>query len=268
MSATSECPEERLEGGRLSYVVRVGDTVRRAAQPWSGEVQRLLAHVRSRGFTLAPEPLGFDDGGREVVRYVEGDTLATVKPWPGSVWSDELLVDVGRAVATYHRAVADFVPSPGARWQYRPRVLEPGEVICHHDFAPYNAVFHGGRLLGVLDWEGAGPGTVREELAFLAWQWAPLHPPTREVGSDASPEGIDPGARLRRLLDSYGYDEREGFVDAVIDRVEISRSGIESSAAAGSPAHRRLLEEGHTRDMARLIAHLDRIRPALQARIE
>lgn len=158
-------------------MTRIGDTVHRAPRPWSVEVQRLLAHVRDRGFLLAPEPLGFDDHGREVVRYIEGDTSATVSPWPGPLWSDELLVDVGRSMADYHRAVSDFVPSPSAAWQYRPRQLDDGEIICHHDFAPYNAVFRGERLFGIVDWEGAGPGTVEEEIAFLAWQWVPLHAP-------------------------------------------------------------------------------------------
>ena len=56
-------------------------------------MQRLLAHVRSRGFLLVPESLGFDEQGREVLHHIEGDTAATVTPWPGLLWSDELLAD-------------------------------------------------------------------------------------------------------------------------------------------------------------------------------
>jgi len=44
------------------------------------------------------------------VRYIDGDTSATVSPWPGPLWSDELLIEAGKTVADYHRAVADFVP--------------------------------------------------------------------------------------------------------------------------------------------------------------
>lgn len=248
-------------------VMRAGDTVRREAKPWSTEVQRLLAHVRSRGFLLAPEPLGFDEQDREVLRYIEGDSSASVTPWPGSLWSDALLVEVGKAVAAYHRAVEDFVPSNDAHWQYRPRALQPGEIICHHDFAPYNAVFKASHLLGMVDWESAGPGTVQEEIAFLAWQWTPLLPPQREVVDGTDPN-VDPVARLRLLLDSYGYQERSGLIDAVIDRVEISRSGIEEQAAAGGPAFITLRDEGHTRDMAALIRHREKNRRLLQSSIE
>jgi hypothetical protein len=247
--------------------MRAGDTVRREAKPWSAEVQRLLAHVRSRGFLLAPEPLGFDEKGREVLRYIEGDSSASVTPWPETLWSDALLVEVGKAVAAYHRAVEDFVPSNDADWQYRPRALQPGEIICHHDFAPYNAVFKGSHLLGMVDWESAGPGTVREEIAFLAWQWTPLHPPQREV-RDGSDPNVDRVVRLRLLLDSCGYRDRSGLIDAIIERVEISRSGIEEQAAAGGLPYIALRDEGHTRDMASLIRHLEKDRRSLQSAIE
>ncbi len=260
-------PEVRLAGGRLTVVTRIGDTVHRASKPWSADVQRLLAHVRERGFLLAPEPLGFDDQGREVVRYIEGETAATVSPWPGALWSDALLVDVGVAMSAYHQAVRDFVPSPTAKWQYRPRPLEPGEIICHHDFAPYNAVFRDSRLLGIVDWEGAGPGTVQEEIAFLAWQWVPLHPP-EESRRDGSDPQVDQAKRLRLLLDSYGYQRREGLIDAVIDRIEISRSGIDDRAALGEAPFVALRHEGYTREMVALIAHLERNGRSLQSSIE
>lgn len=264
---TRDPHEERLSGGKRTVVVRSRDTVRRPAQPWNNDVQQLLSHVRDRGFLLAPEPRGFDERGREVLSYIEGDTSATVTPWPGSLWSDELLVDVGRAVAAYHRAVTDFVPAETAHWQYRPRPLQPGEIICHHDFAPYNAVFKGTRLLGIIDWDAAGPGTVEEEVAFLAWQWAPLGPLDlkEKIGCDRQ---IDEVARVRLLLASYDYQRREGLIDAVIERIEISRFGIEERASAGDAADVSLQVDGYTRDMERQIRYLMERRRELQAAIE
>ena len=263
----SDSREERLPGGRLTLVLRAGDKVLRQSKPWSHDVQRLLSHVRSRGFLLAPEPLGFDELGRDVVRYIEGDTSATVTPWPGSLWSDELLVEVGTTVAEYHRAVADYIPSEVVHWQYRPRALGRGEIICHHDFAPYNGVFRGNHLLGMVDWESAGPGTIQEEIAFLAWQWVPLSPPEREVKTGSDPN-VDQVARLRLLLDSYGFEDRTGLVQAIIDRVEISRSGIEERASEGRLPYLELRNEGHTRDMESLIRHLEENRRKLQSAIE
>jgi hypothetical protein len=259
--------EERLPGGRLTTVMRNGDTVRRPGQPWNKDVHELLQHVRDRGFLLAPEPQGFDEQGREILSYIEGDTSAAVTPWPGPLWSDELLADVGRAVAGYHRAVADFIPDANARWQYRPRPLEAGEIICHHDFAPYNAVFNDHQLLGIIDWDGAGPGTVQEELAFLAWQWVPLGPPDLKEHVGCDPQ-IDEVARLRLLLDSYGYQDRAGLIDAVIERIEISRSGIEERAAVGDPPYVSLRDEGYTRGMERTIQYLIERGSHFQTKIE
>lgn len=247
--------------------MRLGETVRRPGQRWNEDVHQLLQHVRHRGFLLAPEPRGFDEHGREVLSYIEGETSASVTPWPGPLWSDGLLGQVGRTVAQYHRAVADFVPRAHASWQYRPRPLEPGEIICHHDFAPYNAVFRGEQLLGVIDWDGAGPGTIEEEIAFLAWQWVPLVPTDLKEHVGCDPR-IDEGARLRLLLDNYGYTSRLGLIDAVIERVEVSRSGIEERAAAGDPPYIALRDEGYTRGMERTIHYLIERRGWLHSEIE
>jgi hypothetical protein len=263
----SDQPEERLAGGKLTVVMRAGDTVRRPGNPWSGDVQRLLSHVRQKGFLLAPEPRGFDEKGREVLSYIEGYTSGSMVNWPGSLWSDGLLAHVGKAVAAYHRAVSDFVPEGVAHWQYRPRQLEQGEIICHHDFAPYNAVFNGDRLLGIIDWDGAGPGTVREEIAFLAWQWVPLGPSDIKSKIGCNPE-IDEVARLRLLLASYGYEDRAGLINSVIERAETSRLGIEEYAAAGDPAYIALRDEGYPREIERIIRHLEDVGRNLQAAIE
>jgi hypothetical protein len=51
--------ETPLSGGNMSSgVVRVGDTVRRPAGPWTPAVHALLAHLHEAGFRCAPRPLG------------------------------------------------------------------------------------------------------------------------------------------------------------------------------------------------------------------
>jgi hypothetical protein len=67
--------EERLEGGNVGGAVRVGDTVRRSAGPWTPAVHALLAHLAGTGFTGAPRPLGFDEQGREVLTFLEGESV-------------------------------------------------------------------------------------------------------------------------------------------------------------------------------------------------
>jgi hypothetical protein len=66
--------EERLDGGNIGGAVRAGDTVRRAAGPWTPAVHALLAHLAAKAFAGAPRPLGFDERGREVLTFLEGGT--------------------------------------------------------------------------------------------------------------------------------------------------------------------------------------------------
>ena len=104
-----------LPGGRMtSGIVRIGDRVRRPAGPWTPAVHALLAHLAARGFTGAPRPLGFDEQGREVLTFLEGETVGGRKPRPAWVHAEETLVQVARWMRAYHQAVADFVPPPGA----------------------------------------------------------------------------------------------------------------------------------------------------------
>src|SRR5215813_6750985 len=46
--------ERRLPGGRSFGAVRVGDEVRRPAQPWTATVHSVLAHLEDGGFDGAP----------------------------------------------------------------------------------------------------------------------------------------------------------------------------------------------------------------------
>jgi hypothetical protein len=252
-----------LTGGTLTSVVRVGDTVRRPVKPWTPAVHAVLRHVRERGFDLAPEPLGFDDAGREMVTYIPGATVGWSLPWPDWIRHEELLEEVGAAMRRYHQAIADFRPAQPVRWQTGLAALRPSELVCHHDLAPYNVVVADRRLQGIIDWDLAGPGTAVSDLAFVAWQWVPLHGPlvTRFLGWAPPPDRIQ---RLRLLLEAYGLDDRSGFIDAVAARVAYNRDVMIGKAAAGDEAYQRLVEQGHIGGMDEALAFLTEHGPRLQ----
>lgn len=64
--------EVDLSGGRVTPgVVRVGMTVRRPTGKYSPFVHALLALLADAGFDRSPRFHGFDDGGREILDYVE-----------------------------------------------------------------------------------------------------------------------------------------------------------------------------------------------------
>ena len=106
--------EELLATGGVTEVVRVAGTVRRTPRPSTASVHALLRHVRTRGFLEVPQPLGWDDRGREVLSYVEGDVPDD--PLPAEATTVEVLGSLARLVRRLHDAVADFVPPADARW--------------------------------------------------------------------------------------------------------------------------------------------------------
>lgn len=257
MPAEEEVP---LSGGTQNPVVRVGNTVRRRPGPWTPAIHDLLRHARDHGFELAPEPLGFDDQGREVLRYIEGDTVGWALPWPAWIRSDEMLVEVGRGLGRYHRSVADF-PAADRTWQSPPPVDRTGPcIVAHNDLAPYNVVVADGRLAGVIDWDLAGPGTTRSDLAFVAWQWVPLHGPfVTSLMGWAEP---DRGERLHLLLEAYAAEATldwgtgAGFIDSVIERIRYNRTVMLEQAAAGDAAYQALVDQGHVGGMDEALAFL------------
>jgi aminoglycoside phosphotransferase (APT) family kinase protein len=252
-----------LTGGRLSQVARVGDTVRRTAGPWTPGVHALLRHLRERGFDLAPDPLGIDDRGREILGYVEGDTVALGDWWPAWVWSEQLMVDVAAATARFHQAVADFRPTGPVRWQFETSTVGAGQVVCHNDIAPYNVVALDGNLRCIIDWDLASPAAPLSDLAFVAWQWTPLHHPrvTRAFGG---PDTTELGRRLAILLDAYGLDDHTDFVEAVIERIRLNRDAMVLRAHQGVPGYRQLVAEHHVTAMDATIDFVDAMRTELE----
>ncbi|MEN3358765.1 MAG: hypothetical protein V7637_2747 [Mycobacteriales bacterium] len=166
---------ERLAGGNAGGTVRVGQTVRRVAGPWTPAVHALLAHLAAKGFVGSPRPLGLDECGRDVVSFLPGLTVGDRRPWPAWTHADGTLDQVARWLRSYHETVADFVPPPGAVWR-EGGTWRPDSIIGHNDAAPYNAVWtRAGELVGFIDWDFAGPVEPDWDLAYAVFSWVPLH---------------------------------------------------------------------------------------------
>lgn len=198
----------------MSAPVRVGATVRRKASPATPVVQRLLAHLRSRGVDLVPEPLGLDRSGVEVLSYIEG--VAGTPPVDPAIATDEALVHAAHALRAVHDASVGF---RGEGWD--PTHMDPTgrvEVWCHNDFAPFNLVYRGSEVVGVIDWDLAAPGRRVWDVAYAAWRLVPLHRPSY-LAHIGWPE-VDPIRRLRLFVDAYdlGADGRAELLDTVAQR--------------------------------------------------
>jgi Phosphotransferase enzyme family len=193
--------EEVLLGGlETGRVLKVGQTVRRAAGPWTPTIQALLAHLHIKGFP-APQPMGLDEQGREVVSFLEG--RASNWPWPAALLDVSGAKQVGALLRRYHAAARDFVPPSPALWRHGPQALAAGEVVLHGDFGPHNLIWSETDVAGVIDFELARPGDPLEDAGFAVIRVAQLRPDemTRPVGFAAPP---DRGARLAAFADGFG----------------------------------------------------------------
>lgn len=248
--------EQELTGGNTTAVVRIGDTVHRAAGPWTPTIQRLLAHVRANGLTEVPEPLGLDEQGREVVSFLPGD--APGWPAPEWLWSEHTLADAGRLLRRFHDATTGFADAD-AEW--RLPAAEPAEVICHNDAAPYNMVFRDGRLVGLIDVDTASPGPRILDLAYLAYRITPLSGGAF-AGAAYDVGHLDPMARLDALTRAYGTPyPRAEVLAAMVEKLRDLAAWSEARADDGGPADLREHAAMYRADADRIAALADSAGP-------
>ena len=256
---------QRMPGGRNDGAVRVGQTVRRRAGTQTPAVHALLRHLEAVGFTGAPRAIGFDDEGREVLTYLNGCTVGNRRPWPAWTHSQAALVAAGRWLRDFHAASRSFVPPPGARWFGDRDDLGPGELVGHHDAAPYNAVWRPtpresdpdhGELVGFVDWDLAHPAEPVRDLAFVLLTWVPLT--ARDVAiADGFPPDVDRAGRLRLLLEAY---EWAGTVEEALAAVRLRAlehaTGLRAAADAGYGPAAALVAEGVAEAFDRAVTEL------------
>ena len=148
-----------------------------------------------------------------------------------------------RWTRAFHTAVAGF-SHPGP-WRFFP-VTGP-TLIGHNDIAPYNVCFDGDELVGVFDWDLAGPSTPLLELAFIAWNCVPLW---RDTGPRTA------ARRLALIAGSYGTVGAREILHAVPPRIQAMLDGIPAAAAAGDEGMANLIAAGEPGRSARPLADL------------
>ncbi|MBW8485398.1 aminoglycoside phosphotransferase family protein [Actinomadura parmotrematis] len=236
--------EKVLQGDAHRRVVRIGDTVRRPAQPWTPTVHALLRHLADAGFEHAPRPLGIDEQGREVLTYIDGDSGPA--GWARAV-DRQGLRNLARLLRDYHDAAQDFTPPPDTLWSTGTSIPSRNDVICHGDFGPWNIVWQGIRPVGIIDWDLARPAPRLHDVAYALEYVTPFRDDPECLRRLHYPAPPDRRARLEDFCAAYGLDSTGGIVDAVIMRQEenaalvrrLARQGIEPQAtwvAEGFPA--------------------------------
>lgn len=227
-------------GGNISAgVVRVGDTVRRPAGPWTPAVHALLRHLEGVGFDRSPRVLGFDERGREVLTYLDGMSLSLDAP--------ELLVSLetvwkaGALAADLTAVLRSFTVPAHAHWWRGSIDPGAGSTIIHNDLAPWNVIVHGDEW-GLIDWDFAGPGRFEWEASYTLHTFGLL--PALDL-SDAEvvarTRSFGDGARL-------STSALTDVLRLVPLRTRANAEMIERLAAAGHPGYVAVERKGHAKD--------------------
>jgi hypothetical protein len=203
----SEIP---LSGGDVNVVVRVGDTVRRPRGPEA--VRALLRWYDGVGFDGAPRFLGFDEHGREILSFVDGEPAFAPVPY-----GDDVAFAIGRLLRRAHDAQAGFEP-PAADWDDHVPGPGGGEIIGHCDLFWTNVIFRDGAPAALIDWELAAPTRRVLDVALAATYWGGLRVDWQllEWGLPLDRRG----ERLRLLCDGYGLDaaQRSRLLDELLEQ--------------------------------------------------
>jgi aminoglycoside phosphotransferase (APT) family kinase protein len=190
-----------------------------------------------------------------MLTLLPGRTVGDSYPWPRWTHSDQALDGIDRWLSGYHRAVADYVPPPEARWR-EGGTWRAGMIVGHGDPAPYNAVWNDEGLVGLIDWDNAGPSWPEDDLAWTAFAWTPLH-----ARSVVTTEGFEElgrrRARLERMLAAYGWTgSADDVLSRVAARVRHQITTMRRTAAEGDPVYQWMIEQGRDRLLEQAIEEL------------
>lgn len=217
--------EEILHGGTHGPVVRVGDTVRRAARPSTPAVSALLRHLELAGFTGAPRALGLDESGREVLSYIPGQVVGQRGSGtaPSFTRSEECLVGIARLLRQFHDATTTFKPPLDAAWTFQVGAPRSGDVVCHNDIGLWNTVFRDGLPCAFIDFDTAAPAPREWDVAYVLYRFVPFVPDAicEIIGWSEPP---DRRRRTERFCEAYGMQWTRELLATIVHRIEVIRA--------------------------------------------
>lgn len=218
-------------------------TVARPSGPWTKHIHNMLRSLRENGFVQAPEPLGFDSQGQELISFVAGKTCDY--PLSKDVASLQALTSAAQLLRRYHDASHHFLNKNDVSHQeWMLPCREPQEVMCHSDFAPYNICFEGREAVGIIDFDTAHPEPRIWDIAYALYRFAPFMNPKNEDGFGALEEQI---LRACTFCNAYGLDKqgRYELTDLIIKRIRCLVDFLMYAACQGQKKYEVNLQQGH-----------------------
>lgn len=203
----------------------INNKIHRPVQYWTKSVHELLKHLETVGFSASPRVLGFDEHGREVLSYIQGESGAD--SWVKIV-SDGGLRKYAKLLRSYHDAVASFVPGADSIWAYsNGRPLEH-EIMCHGDFGPWNVVWQSDEPVGIIDWDMVVPAQSEYDLLYALQYAAPFCDDTEAIKWRRFDVAPDRKHRIAVFCEAYGAQVPDNITDKV---ASLQRKGADYVAA-------------------------------------
>jgi len=265
--------EERLTGGNVNEVVRIGNAVHRSTSG-NKHVHGLLRYLEAQGFAGAPRYLGIDSDGRERLSFLPGDVPGNAYPdCDPLIWTDEALVHTARLMRAFHDASRGYlVEAKASGWRNPYLEPDPDDVICHQDAAPYNLVYRDGLPVALIDFDNAAPGPALWDIAYTLYTTVPLSAFEPETGKpstlayDRKTHAANRKRRILLFLQAYGLimtsDGNSGHVSVktleswILKRLDVLCRTLVDGAAQGNTSYQRMIDEGHVTHYQREMAFL------------
>ena len=230
-------------------VQRIGATVRRPLGPWSPAVHGLLDHLEAAEFP-APRVVG-TDGGFEVLSWIDGesgpDGWARILPEAG-------LRRWARFLRHYHDVVAGYRPVSGTVWASGPGTCGPDQIICHGDFGPWNTVWRGDEVAGLIDWDMARPAAPLFDIAYALEYAAPFRADEECMRWMRYPDPPDRRRRIEVFCAAYGVPVPDGIAACVADQQRVTAESCAALARRGIEPQATWAREGYLEQLAARIS--------------
>ncbi len=205
---------QNLSSNEKHPIIRVGDTVHRPAGWWTPSVHKLLKYLEDSNFKYSPRVLGFDDEGREILSFIEGESGK--EGWT-KVITDKGLAKYAKLLREYHDCIAGFKPTTDSVWAYKKGGLNEGEIMCHGDFGMWNIIWKDDEPVGIVDWDFVLPAKPEYDILYALEYSIPFRDDETCLKWHHFPKVPDRKRRVEVFLKAYGSPKISNLVNKVID---------------------------------------------------
>jgi len=239
-----------LSGG-TSSVYKKGNKIYRKQRENSKTVQKLLVHLKNKGFNKAPEFLG-TEGEYEVLSFVKGECFEPEEyPFTNDVEHRlEIIRKAARLLREFHDSTTDFEIEEADKWWLTYKGELPKEVICHNDFATYNVTFVNGLPYGIIDFDTCTTAPRIWDIAYGVYRFVPLGEMQYDADLKAERKYNDSDRNFRQkgikaFFESYGMEMADDFCEVIKERLMAMANIITDEAQKGNEAFEKMIDEEH-----------------------